>query len=113
VGKLPGNDGSATDGDLASAKHRFQAVAHWLRRSLATCKEDYDPRADAACAPRHAAELNLIDESPGCRFALRCETERLTCVAFSMFMAGKSQVRWRTAPRIPTRERYAALLGAI
>jgi hypothetical protein len=26
-GKLPGNDGSATDGDLASAKHQFQVVA--------------------------------------------------------------------------------------
>jgi len=28
-------------GDLASTKPRFQAVAHWLRRSVATCKEDY------------------------------------------------------------------------
>jgi len=37
----------------------------------------------------------------------------LACLAFSLFMAGKSPVRWETAPRVPTRERYQALLGEV
>jgi hypothetical protein len=63
--------------------------------------------------PIARSELNALDPSPceGCRLALRCDTEHLACLAFSLFMAGKSPVRWGTAPRVPTRERYEALIG--
>ena len=35
------------------------------------------------------------------------------CEAFSMYLHGLSEVRWRIAPRVPTRERYQALLGDV
>ena len=67
------NDGSATGGDLASAKPRFQDVSHWLRRLLATRKEDYKTagrceRATAECTP--AASSGRVPMAarlgPGC-----------------------------------------------
>ena len=52
--------------DHASAKHRFQAVADWLRRSSATCKEDYtlDSRADASERHRHTARATSRGRVP-------------------------------------------------
>ena len=47
----------------------------------------------------------------GCRFAPRCNVERLVCAAFSMYLAGESPVRWSLALRAPARARYVALLG--
>jgi hypothetical protein len=75
------------------------------------------PRVESAAVPVAPSELvaNPVPLEPcpcdGCRFAVRCKDERLACVAFSMFMAGKSTVLWKMAPRVPTRERYEALLG--
>ena len=73
------------------------------------------PRVESAAVPIARSELNALDPCPceGCRLAVRCDTEHLACLAFSLFMAGKSPVRWGTAPRVPTRERYEAVLGQI
>ena len=72
-------------------------------------------RVESAAVPIAPSQLAALDPCPceGCRFALRCDTEHLACLAFSLFMAGKSPVRWGTAPRVPTRERYEALLGGV
>ena len=75
------------------------------------------PRVESAAVSVAPSELvaSLVPLEPcpcdGCRFAVRCKDERLACVAFSLFMAGKNPVRWGTAARVPTRERYDALLG--
>jgi hypothetical protein len=76
------------------------------------------PRVESAAVPVALSELAAspvpLEPCPcdGCRLAIRCDTEHLACLAFSLFMAGKSPVRWGTAPRLPTRERYESLLGA-
>ena len=75
------------------------------------------PRVESAAVSVAPSELvaSLVPLEPcpcdGCRFAVRCKDERLACVAFSLFMAGKSPVLWKMAPRTPTRGRYEALLG--
>jgi hypothetical protein len=71
------------------------------------------PGAVRAQRPSQLDGRPVLEPCPceGCRLAARCDTEHLACVAFSLFMAGKSPVRWGTAPRVPTRERYEALLG--
>ena len=74
------------------------------------------PRVQSAAlsvASPQLAATPVLEPCPcdGCRYAVRCKDERLACVAFSMFMAGKSPVLWKMAPRVPTRERYEALLG--
>jgi hypothetical protein len=42
-----------------------------------------------------AARLVPFEPCPceGCRLALRCDAERLACVAFSLFMAGNPQLQ--------------------
>jgi hypothetical protein len=44
-----------------------------------------------------------------CRFG--GENLHDACEAFSTFLHGLSEVRWRIAPRVPTRERYQDLVG--
>ena len=45
----------------------------------------------------------------GCRFAPRCRAERMACDAAAGWAAGLSEIRWRAAPRAPTRARLEAL----
>jgi hypothetical protein len=45
----------------------------------------------------------------GCRFAARCRAERLACDAAAGWAAGLSELRWRMAPRAPSRARLEAL----
>jgi hypothetical protein len=77
------------------------------------------PRVESAAVPLAPSELvaSPVPLEPclcdGCRLAIRCDTEHLACLAFSLFMAGKSPVRWGAAPRVPTRERYEAALGEV
>jgi len=61
----------------------------------------------------HLRDLSASGPSPcdACRHGDRCKTQLHACEAFGMFLHGLSEVRWRTAPRVPTRERYQALLG--
>jgi len=70
------------------------------------------PRVESAAVPT-APSAPIPEPCPcdACRFSLRCDAEHLACVAFSLFMAGKSAVRWKLAPRVPTRARYEAVLG--
>jgi hypothetical protein len=95
-----------------------------LNRCLA-CLSDAIPavtlaesKEESAAVPVAPSELagSFVPLEPcpceGCRLVLRCKPDHLACVAFSLFMAGKSAVRWRIAPRVPTRERYEGLLGA-
>jgi len=65
--------------------------------------------------PSAPSQLDALEPCPceGFRLAVRCDTEHLACLAFSLFMAGKSPVRWKMAPRVPTRERYEAVLGEV
>ena len=44
-----------------------------------------------------------------CRFAARCKAERLACDALAVWSAGAGELRWRAAPRAPTRARAEAL----
>jgi hypothetical protein len=53
--------------------------------------------------------LNTPAPCDACRHAERCKAERLACDAFAVFLAGGSEVRWRFAPRAPTRARYESL----
>jgi hypothetical protein len=46
-----------------------------------------------------------------CRHAARCKADRLVCDAFAVYLAGGSEVRWKFAPRAPTRARYDSLPG--
>jgi hypothetical protein len=42
----------------------------------------------------------------GCRFAQRCVDNKLACDALSLYAKNVSPLRWRRAPRAPTRARY-------
>jgi hypothetical protein len=46
-----------------------------------------------------------------CKFRERCGPERLACQAFSMFLHGESEARWRSAPRAPSRAVWLATVG--
>ena len=46
----------------------------------------------------------------GCRFAPRCRADKLACDAAAGWAAGLSEIRWRAAPRAPTRARLEALV---
>jgi hypothetical protein len=64
-------------------------------------------------AAQQLRDLFTSGPSPcdACRFADRCKMQLHACEAFGMFLHGLSETRWRIAPRVPTRERYQALLG--
>jgi hypothetical protein len=65
-------------------------------------------RADSSAI---GAELPSNSAAPcdECRHAARCKADRLACDAFAVYLAGGSEVRWRFAPRAPTRARYESL----
>jgi len=44
-----------------------------------------------------------------CRLRERCAAEQSACAAFSMFVHGLPECRWRLAPRAPSRPLYLAL----
>ena len=44
-----------------------------------------------------------------CRCAARCATSLEACEAFGLYVIGSSEVRWRAAPRVATRERWATI----
>ena len=44
-----------------------------------------------------------------CRFAARCRADKLACDALCVWSSGASELRWRVAPRAPTRARFEAL----
>ena len=44
-----------------------------------------------------------------CRFSGRCKAERLACDALAVWASGAGELRWRAAPRAPTRARFEAL----
>ena len=54
----------------------------------------------------------LFEDGPcdDCRHAPRCGRELLACDAFAVWVAGRGPRHWQTAPRQPTRERYAQVL---
>ncbi len=53
----------------------------------------------------------LLEDGPcdDCRHATRCGRELLACDAFAVWVAGRGSKCWQTAPRLPTRERLAAV----
>jgi hypothetical protein len=57
------------------------------------------------------AELTLNSAAPcdECRHAARCKADLLACDAWAVYLAGGSEVRWKFAPRAPTRARYESL----
>jgi len=59
---------------------------------------------------RQLRDLFKRESSPcqSCRFAERCKVNQLACDCFALYLAGKSEMRWRIAPRVPTRERSPA-----
>lgn len=62
-----------------------------------------DTDADALAA--------LTEDGPcdDCRHASRCGRELLACDAFAVWVAAKGPRSWQTAPRMPTRERFAGI----
>lgn len=46
-----------------------------------------------------------------CRCATRCATSLEACQSFGLYVNGASEVRWRTAPRVPTTEQWRAIFG--
>jgi hypothetical protein len=56
-------------------------------------------------APRDDLLTLLAEPYPceNCRLAARCEAAHEACAAFSMYVAHASELRWRAAPRLPTR----------
>ena len=67
--------------------------------------------SDLTIVPSHELVRHGPSPCDACRFAERCREQLQACSAFSMFLHGFSKVRWRIAPRVPTRERYQTLLG--
>jgi hypothetical protein len=63
--------------------------------------------------PLQLRDLFKRESSPcqSCRFAERCQADQLACDSFAVYLAGKSETRWRMAPRAPTRGRFEALFG--
>ena len=46
-----------------------------------------------------------------CRHAARCKNSLEACAAFSLYVAHASELRWRAAKRIPSRERFDAIFA--
>jgi hypothetical protein len=46
-----------------------------------------------------------------CRHAARCKVELQACDAFSLYVAHAGEARWRSAPRIPSRERFDSIFA--
>jgi hypothetical protein len=53
--------------------------------------------------------LNSAVPCDACRHAARCKADRLACDAYAVHLARGSEVRWKFAPRAPTRARYESL----
>jgi hypothetical protein len=86
-------------------------------------------RPTSPCRPRESAAMDSLDHSStelppqddlqqilrgpspcdACRCAARCATSLEACEAFGLYVIGRSEVRWRTAPRVPTREQWQAI----
>jgi hypothetical protein len=47
----------------------------------------------------------------GCRNADRCAAQLEACPAFAVYVAHAGELRWRGAPRIPSRERFDAIFA--
>jgi len=92
----------------ARAARRAQAAAR-CAAIVAGLDPDFDETpAEAQWQPP------LIEPGPcddRCRFRDRCGQGLLACEAFSVYVAGQGAPRWRLAPRVPTRARYAAIFG--
>jgi hypothetical protein len=46
-----------------------------------------------------------------CRHAARCKASLEACAQFSLYVAHAGELRWRSAPRIPSRERFDAIFA--
>ena len=67
--------------------------------------------ARVAVEPHRSLRRKAVPEPcRGCRFAPRCRAERLACDAAAGWAAGLSEIRWRAAPRAPSRARLEALV---
>jgi hypothetical protein len=60
-----------------------------------------------------ARDYNAILAEPypceKCRLAARCKAFLEACGAFHAYVAHAGEARWRSAPRIPSRERFDAI----
>ena len=54
--------------------------------------------------------MSMPEPCQFCRFAARCKVEHLACDALAVWSSGAGELRWRAAPRAPTRARFEALL---
>ena len=64
--------------------------------------------ARLAVGPRRRARVP--EPCRGCRFAERCRAERMACDSAAGWAAGLPELRWRMAPRAPTRARLEAII---
>lgn len=48
-----------------------------------------------------------------CRLHEKCAARLAACARFSMFVAGETELRWRSAPAVPSRAIFEAVLGAV
>jgi len=56
--------------------------------------------------PFHPDEATPCD---GCHFAARCQADKMACDALVIYMQDASPLRWKIAPRAPTRTRYLVM----
>jgi hypothetical protein len=66
-------------------------------------------------APRDYLTMILSEPFPcqDCRLAARCEASHEACAAFSLYVAHASELRWRAAPRMPTRALFEAIFAPV
>jgi len=90
---------------------RRQAATHAVTIELTTSSTDNirKPQLNHASSPAPIPQTCEASPCDDCRYRQKCAGERLACEAFSMYIHGTRQVRWRAAPRAPTRARYLAL----
>ena len=53
--------------------------------------------------------MSIPEPCQSCRFAARCRADKLACDALAVWASCAGELRWRAAPRAPTRARFEAL----
>lgn len=73
----------------------------------APTKAEFDAEVDAAMpeAP------DPVSPCLSCRHQARCEAEGLCCDASALFRQGLPEIRYRLAPRLPSRARWEAFMA--
>ena len=66
-------------------------------------------------APRDYLLTLLAEPYPceSCRLASRCEAAREACSSFALYVANAGEIRWRAAPRAPSRPQFESIFAEV